>query len=105
MSQGKGDPAASLLFLLLTFRVCLLAMLGSRLGVLLSVGRMFLTLRMIALTMMFSGGAMGFCRTIMMLGCRVVFVSRHGIPPVKFLTGLDQQPAGNLVPPLATQPR
>jgi hypothetical protein len=65
------------LLLLLTLGVGLLAVLGSGLGMLLSVGRMFLALSVIALPVMLCCRAMGFRRIFMVFGCFVVFVLGH----------------------------
>jgi hypothetical protein len=55
----------------------LVAVLGSGLGVLLGIGRVFLALRVIALAMMLCGGAMRFRRIFMVFRCLVVLVFGH----------------------------
>jgi uncharacterized membrane protein len=67
------------LLLLLAFGVGLVAVLGSGLGVLLGIGRMFLAFRVIALAVMLCGGAMRFRRIFMVFGCLVVLVFSHVI--------------------------
>jgi hypothetical protein len=59
--------------------VGLVAVLGSGLGVLLGIGRMFLALRVIALAVMLCGGAMRFRRIFMLFCCLIVFVFGHVI--------------------------
>jgi hypothetical protein len=72
------------LLLLLALGVGLVAVLRSGLGVLLSVGGMFLALRVIALAVMLCGGAMRFRRILMVFGCFVMLVFGHVIPPIEF---------------------
>jgi hypothetical protein len=67
------------LLLLLALGVGLVAVMSSGLGMLLSVGRMFLALRVISLTVMLRGGAMRFRRIFMVFGCFIVLVFGHVI--------------------------
>jgi hypothetical protein len=43
---------------------------------------MLFALGMVGLTMMVGSGAMTFGRILVMLGCLIMFVSSHWIPPV-----------------------
>jgi hypothetical protein len=74
-----GPPS---LLLLLALGVRLLAGLSSILRVLLGARRVFFALCMIAFAMMFCGSAVGFGSILVMLGCLIVLVSSHWIPPV-----------------------
>ncbi|MGA7807497.1 hypothetical protein [Bradyrhizobium sp.] len=86
------------LFLLLTLRVSLIAMLVCGLRVLLGAAGMLLGLCMIALAVMFRGGTMCLGSVFVVFGSLVVFVSGHGI-----LVGC-QLPAGTNSPPLENVP-
>jgi hypothetical protein len=68
----------SLLLLLLTLGLSLLALLTRRLGVLLGGGRVLFALRVITFSMLFGRSTMRFGRIFVMLGSLIVFVLRHG---------------------------
>jgi hypothetical protein len=70
------------LLLLLTLSVSLLAVLAGILRMLLGVGRMFLVLYVVVFSVMFGRSAMGFGGILVMFGCLIMGVFRHGIPPV-----------------------
>jgi hypothetical protein len=66
---------------LLTLGVRLVAVLASRLGMLLGTCRVFFTLRVITFTVMLSRSAVSFSRILVMLGCLVMFVFSHWASP------------------------
>jgi hypothetical protein len=63
----------------LTLGVRLLAVLTRSLGMLLGICRVFFALRVIALAMMFGGGAVSSRGILVMLGCLVMFVFGHQV--------------------------
>jgi hypothetical protein len=67
------------LFLLLTLRMSLLAMLVCSLRVLFGTARVLLALDMVALAVMFGGGTMCLGSVFVMFGSLIVFISSHGI--------------------------
>jgi hypothetical protein len=67
---------------LLTFSVSLLALLAGILRMLLGVGRMFLALHVVVLSVLLGRGAMGLGGILVMFRRLIVGVFRHGIPPV-----------------------
>jgi hypothetical protein len=67
------------LFLLLTLRMSLIAMLVCSLRVLFSTARVLLALGVVALTVMFGGGTMCLGSVFVVFGSLVVLVSGHGI--------------------------
>jgi hypothetical protein len=68
------------LFLLLTLRMSLLAMLVCRLRVLFGAARVFLALGVVALAVMFGGGTVCLGSVFVVFGSLVVFFSCHGNP-------------------------
>jgi hypothetical protein len=70
------------LFLLLALGMSLLAVLPSILGVLLGVGRVFFSLCVVAIAVMFGRSAMGLGGILVMFSRLIVLVSSHWIPPV-----------------------
>jgi hypothetical protein len=72
-------PLRSQLLLLLAFGMRLIGVLVSGLRMLLRARRMFLALGMVALAVVFGGGAMGLGGVFVMFGGLVVFVFSHGI--------------------------
>jgi hypothetical protein len=56
-------------------------MLAGSLGMLLGIRRVFFALCVIALAMVFGGGAMRFGGILVMFGCLIVFVFGHWISP------------------------
>jgi hypothetical protein len=67
------------LFLLLTLRMGLLAMLVCSLRVLFGTARVLLALGVVALAVMFGGGTMCLGSVFVVFGSLVMFVSGHGI--------------------------
>jgi hypothetical protein len=76
----------------------LLAVLAGILRMLLGVGRMFLALYVVVFSVMFGRSAMGFSGILVMFGCLIVGVFRHGIPPVSVGWSDARVTAGHLNP-------
>jgi hypothetical protein len=65
------------LFVLLTLRMSLIALLVCCLRVLLSSARVLFALGVVALAVMFGCGTMSLCSIIVMFGCFIVFIFSH----------------------------
>jgi hypothetical protein len=76
---GMNRAFHVLLFLLLTFRMSLLAMLVCSLRVLFGAARVLLALGVVALAVMFGGGTMCLGSVFVVFSGLVMFISSHGI--------------------------
>jgi hypothetical protein len=68
--------------LLLAFAVGLLARLPGILRMLLGISGMFFALCVVAFAVMFGCRAMRLSGILVVLGCLIVFVSSHWVPPI-----------------------
>ena len=81
-SMARADPGPFMfyLFVLLTLRMSLIALLVCCLRVLFSTARVLFALGVIALAVMFGGGTMFLGCIIVMFGCFIVFIFSHDNP-------------------------